>query len=166
MPVEEAADCDCCIIDRGNLCPNPNIEGRGAKDICGWTGWLLPYPEMLGCEGEAEIICCLLLPLLLATEGPTPDAFIGGVAPAVPKCADIMRDRSAPNLCFALSTCSHSFISNVSISANCFSFNSSLFNCQKQQVTKLNSSNYYISTWFKIFSKCLIYWLLQNKFIW
>ena len=128
MAVEEA-DCDCCIIDRGNLCPNPNIEGRGAKDICGWTGWLLPYPETLGCEEEAEIICCLLLPLL-AIEGPTPDAFIVGVAPTVPRRADIMRDRSAAHLCFVLSSCSHSFINNVSISANCFSFNSNLFSCQ------------------------------------
>jgi hypothetical protein len=69
---------------------------------------------MLGCEGEAEIICGLLLPLL-DIEGPTPDAFIAGMVPAVPKRADITRVRSAANLCFALSTCSHSFINNVSI---------------------------------------------------
>jgi hypothetical protein len=41
--------------------------------------------------------------------------------------ADITCIRPAEILCLALSTCSHSFKSKVSTSANCFSFNSNLF---------------------------------------
>ncbi|GMY06707.1 hypothetical protein FCV25MIE_01946, partial [Fagus crenata] len=63
-------------------------------------------------------------------EGPTPGRLMGEVTPADPNRADIMRACSAAILCLVLSTCSHSFIKNVSTSANCFSFSSNLFNCQ------------------------------------
>lgn len=126
----EAAE-DCCIAAMGSLGPNPNICCRCINGMWGWTGWLLPYPGMLGCEGEAETICCLLLLVLLFTiEGPTPGTLMGEVTPAGPHRADIKRARSAAILCLVLSTCSHSFIKNVSTSANCFSFSSNLFNCQ------------------------------------
>ena len=121
---------------RGKRGPNENIGCRGMKDddMCGCICWLLlPYPEMLGCEGGADMICCLLLPVLLLTKaGATPGRFTGEVTPVAPpgpNRVDIMRARSATNLCLALSTCSHSFINNVSTSANCFSFSSNLFNC-------------------------------------
>jgi hypothetical protein len=124
----EAAE-DCCIAAMGSLGPNPNICCRCINGMWGWTGWLLPYPGMLGCEGEAETICCLLLLVLLFTiEGPTPGTLMGEVTPAGPHRADIKRARSAAILCLVLSTCSHSFIKNVSTSANCFSFSSNLFN--------------------------------------
>jgi hypothetical protein len=58
---------DYCIADMGSLGPSPNICCRGINGMWGCTGWLLLYPGMLGCEGEAEIICCLLLLALLLT---------------------------------------------------------------------------------------------------
>lgn len=139
MAFGEGVDEDGCMAARGRRGPNENIGCRGMNDMCGCICWLLPYPEMLGCEGEADMICCLLLPVLLLTKaGATPGRFIGEVTPVGPNRVDIMRARSAANLCLALSTCSHSFINKVSTSANCFSFSSNLFNCvNKHGQTKL-----------------------------
>lgn len=120
---------------------------------------------MLGCAGEVDIICCLLLPLLLLLiiEGSTPDTFTGGVAPPLSSRADTMWDRSAANpaanLCLVFSTCSHSFISNVSISANCFSFNSNLFNCQLIRANQIIQVSHTKILALRLFS---IYQLLQE----
>lgn len=123
------AEVDACMAVRGNLGPVGNIGWRGMNGIWGCTAWLLPYPEVLGCEGEADITCCLLLPMLLLTMGEaTPGRVVCDVTPAGPNRADTMRALSEANLCLAFSTCSHSFMSNVSTSANCFSFSSNLFN--------------------------------------
>lgn len=129
--VEGGCCCCCCwIADKGSLCPKPNIDCRGMYDMWGWSGWLLLYPETLGCEAGGEIIFCLLFVLLLFTmEGITPGKLAGGVTPAGPNWTPNILARSATNLCLVLSTCSHSFIKKVSTSANCFSFSSSLFNC-------------------------------------
>lgn len=125
-------DEDGCIADNGSLGPNGNIICpwlRCMNEIWGWTCWVLPYPEMLGCEDEGGITCGLLLPMLLLTiEEAIPAGFICEVDPAAPTRLDRMRFRSAVNLCLAFSTCSHSLIRKVSTSANCFSFSSNLFN--------------------------------------
>jgi len=83
-------DCDCYIINNDNFCPNPNIEG--CKGHMRMNSLVAAYPEMLGCEGETKIICCLLLSLL-ANEGPTPDAVIVGAAPAVPRRVDAIQQK-------------------------------------------------------------------------
>ena len=121
------ADEDGCKAESGSRGPSPYIGCRAMNWGC--ICWLLPYPEMNGCEGEPVIIGCLLLAVLLTMEGPTPGRFIDEVAPAGPIWVDIMRVRSVAILCLALSTCSHSFINSVSTSANCLSLSSNLFNC-------------------------------------
>lgn len=63
------ADVDACMAVRGILGPIGNIGWRCMNGIWGYIGWLLAYPELLGVEGEADITCCLLLPLLLLTIG-------------------------------------------------------------------------------------------------
>lgn len=54
----------------------------------------------------------------------------GRLFPGEAKRVDTIRTRSDAILCLILSTCSHSFKSKVSTSANCFSFSSNLFNCK------------------------------------
>lgn len=126
------ADEDDCMDVKGILGPNPNIDWRGTNGMWGWIGWLLLYPDTLGCEAEGDIICCLPVPvLLLDMEEPRPAKPIGAVTPAGPNRADIRRARSPAILCLVFSTCSHSFIRKVSTSANCFNFSSNLFNCNK-----------------------------------
>lgn len=95
---------------------------------------------MLGCEDEADITCGRLLPMLLLTmEGATTGRFICEGTPPGPNRVDTMRVRSVANLCLAFSTCSHSLISKVSTSANCFSFSSNLFNCCSSEMVRESS---------------------------
>lgn len=149
MAFGEGADEDGCMAAKGRRGPKENIGCRGMNDMCGSICWLLPYPELLGCEGGVDMICCLLLPVLLLTKaGAAPGRFIGAVTPVGAKRVDIIRARSATNLCLVLSTCSHSFINKVSTSANCFSFSSNLFNCvniqdqKKLQVVGINPTDH------------------------
>lgn len=129
-----ATDVDGCKAERGRRGPSPYICCRAINWGC--ICWLLPKPDINGCEGEPVMIGCLLFRELFTMEGPTPGGFIDELTPTGPIWADTVRVRSLAILCLAFSTCSHSFINRVSTSANCFSLSSSLFNCIKQRTRK------------------------------
>ncbi|GKD59195.1 hypothetical protein Tco_1296704 [Tanacetum coccineum] len=92
---------------------------------------------MNGCCADEPVTCSRLGPRLLTIEGPTPGRPVG----LVPNWGLRRRPRSAVTLCLPLSSCSPSFINRLSTSANCFSFNSNLFNCRKQNVAFVSSEN-------------------------
>ena len=122
-------DEDDCMAERGSRGPIPNIDCRGMNCMWGCTGWLLLIPDMLGCEGGADIICSLLLPVLLFTAEGLRPGTVTGLTPGAPIRAATKRVLSAKLLCLAFSIWSHSFIKTVSTSANCFNFSSNLFSC-------------------------------------
>lgn len=140
-----AACADGCVwIDEsGRRGPNESICCRCCKNgICGcpcpcMCGWPCPWPCML-LMYAAGMLAWGMEPgtatglgfILAGLDGLDGTVLPGRLVPAAPNRTDLIRARSAEILCLTLSTCSHSFKSKVSTSANCFNFNSNLFNCQ------------------------------------
>ena len=125
------------------VCRWSSLDKRGPNEsICGclcengiW-GW--PCPCILLAEAAGGIVASAMEPGMATGLGLVfigLDAVVllpplGRLAPVGFKRADITRIGPAEIVCLALSTCSHSFKSKVSTSANSFSFNSNLFNCK------------------------------------
>lgn len=128
----DEADEEGWMAESGKRGPNPNIGWRCIIGMFGCIAGLLAYgAEMLGWPTDVGIVGCLMFALTPADCANPADAA-GRLVPACPNRFDIIRTRSAENLCRVLSTCSHSFKSKVSTSANCFSFSSNLFNCNQK----------------------------------
>jgi len=119
------------IAESGRRGPNESICGRWCMNgIWGIWGW--PCPCMLLAYAAGMLVWGMEpgtptgLGLMLAgLDGMV--LLLPGI-PVEPNRADLIRARSAEIRCLTLSTCSHSFKSKVSTSANCFNFNSNLFN--------------------------------------
>ena len=125
------------MAESGRRGPNESICGRWCRNsIWGIWGCPCPCPCML-LAYVAGMLVCGMEPGTPTGLGLMPAGFDGMALlppgrplPVGPNRADLILTRSAEILCLTLSTCSHSFKSKVSTSANCFSFNSNLFNCK------------------------------------
>lgn len=156
------------IAERGRRGPTKGYNGclamKGMWE--GWIGIALPYGEdMFACPASGITCCCCCCCCCCLLLG-FPCIVICDEARLVlvPGCCcpyrlDRRRTRSIESLCLVLSTCSHSFRSKVSISANCFNFSSSLFNwTERCMVWKAYSKvlhNFYV---INIFSHLMIYY--------
>jgi hypothetical protein len=123
------------LAESGERGPNESICGC----LCKNGIWGCPCPCMILVD-EAGLVASAVEPGLPTGLGLMftgldatvllPPLGLGSLVPVWFKRPDITCMRPAEILCLALSTCSHSFKSKVSTSANCFSFNSNLFSCK------------------------------------